>query len=168
MTAYIKEHGRPDKKVANKVCKNCGKDFTIPHCWLKKRVNAGQFCSKECFYDHSRKNENLFGGNKPWTGRQGIYTDSQGYVFEYDPARQKYVRQHRLVMEQMLGRPLEAWEKVHHKNGKRAENGPENLELVIGNHFSGKRVRDVYARDIERLALENLELKRKLRELQFP
>ena len=152
--------------MANKVCKNCGKDFTIPHCWLKKRVNAGQFCSKECFYDHSRKNNNFFGKNENGQG-PGTFVDSDGYVFEYDPTRHKFVRQHRLVMERMLGRSLEPGESVHHKNGKRGENGPENLELVIGNHFSGKRVRDVYARDIERLALENLELKRKLRELQL-
>ena len=118
-----------------------------------------------CVHEYRRKN-NCFFGTKTRGNGSGVFTDAHGYVHEYDPQRQKYVRQHRLVMERMLGRPLEKWESVHHKNGKRTENGPENLELVIGSHFSGKRLRDVYARDLERLALENLKLKQELQGLR--
>ena len=53
--AYIKEHGRPDKKIASKVCKNCGGVFTIPESWVKKlNGKAGQYCSRDCFHDYSR------------------------------------------------------------------------------------------------------------------
>lgn len=38
--------------------------------------------------------------------------------------------QHRHVMEQELGRKLRPGEIVHHKNENRADNRPENLELV--------------------------------------
>lgn len=41
-----------------------------------------------------------------------------------------YVPEHRLVMERVLGRFLGPGEKVRHRNGHRADNRPENLELV--------------------------------------
>ena len=40
------------------------------------------------------------------------------------------IAEHRLVVEQLLGRPLARDEEVHHRNGIRDDNRLENLEVV--------------------------------------
>ena len=54
-----------------------------------------------------------------------------------------YKFEHRIVLEQMLGRPLFKDENVHHINGVRDDNRPENLELWIIPQPPGQRVKDL-------------------------
>ena len=61
-----------------------------------------------------------------WKG--GRYKDSRGYVY-VRIAPGEYVREQRLIMEQIFGRTLQSYESVHHKNGNKSDNRPENLEL---------------------------------------
>jgi DNA-binding transcriptional MerR regulator len=77
------------------------------------------------------------GENNPaWKGGRMIDKDGYSLVLRPDhPAASihGYVREHRLVMEAVLGRELTAQEVVHHKNENKLDNRPDNLVLYASN-----------------------------------
>ena len=91
-------------------------------------------------------------GHPDWKG--GRIVDRNGYVFLFRPEhpecirvnemrrlkanggyyrKEKYIQEHRLVMEEHLGRYLNPNEVVHHLNGQRADNRLSNLVLFQSN-----------------------------------
>lgn len=102
------------------ICGQCSKEFS--------RFHNEQFCSRECAYQYLSEHHGK------WNENGYRYIDTMGYIHLRMPEHPSadstgYIREHRYVMEQMLGRPLESFERIHHKNGNKSDNDPSNLEL---------------------------------------
>ncbi len=112
-------------------CDNCGKDC---FCHNSKKKHKRRFCDNHC-----KNSSNLIKGenNPKWKG--GRLLNTKGYVKvickDHPNANlDGYMLEHRLVMEKHIGRYLEPWEVIHHKNSNKQDNRIENLELCSNVH----------------------------------
>lgn len=106
---------------------------------------AGGFCAMH----HQRKRRNgEVGIPGPRVAPAGSgYTNPDGYrILQING---KNASEHRVVMERLLGRPLESFENVHHKNGRRADNRPDNLEMWVVPQPYGQRPEDLVSWVVE-------------------
>ena len=111
-----------------KICDNCGIEFQSYACY-EKRKRKHRFCSKECEYGF----KNLNNTREKWKG--GTISKTTGY--KYIKINGKAVGEHVLVAEMKIGRRLEKGEVVHHINGVKTDNRPENLVILSnGEHVS--------------------------------
>lgn len=108
----------------------------------EREVHGNGLCGKH--YQRQTQGRPL----EPERERGDGWINLHGYVFTQVDGRA--VAMHRLVMERILGRELLRHETVHHKNGDRRDNRPENLELWSSSHPRGQRAWDKlgWARDI--------------------
>lgn len=144
-----KQRGQPMDAPQNRVPKSEHRPCSVDGC--ERRYYAADLCSLH--YNRFREDGDI--GPTDITRRPNgagtLTKDSRGYVYVTTIVAGKQVRrlQHRIVMEQMLGRPLCREESVHHKNGIREDNRPENLEIFAGRHPKGQRVVDLVAYVVE-------------------
>lgn len=134
--ARLRRHGDTDKRksVGSKprtigcLIENCQRK----HCALG-------YCSL-----HWKRNHIYGDPNFSQVGpRGGGWIDSKGYrIFRVNG---KHVKEHTIVMQNKIGRKLLPNENVHHINGVKDDNRPENLELWVKSQPSGQRVEDLVA-----------------------
>jgi len=84
-------------------------------------------------------------GSRSFAWKGGRIKDAFGYVLIWKPGhpnakagrRKAYVYEHRLIMAEHIGRPLEKHEYVHHRNGIKDDNRIENLEILTKKNHRG-------------------------------
>jgi endogenous inhibitor of DNA gyrase (YacG/DUF329 family) len=109
-------------------CANCGKPVRRHTSRRPKQT----YCSRPCHNEHRRRSQRRQDGYiLIFVGRGVPGATKSGHIFE-----------HRKVMQDILGRPLLDLENVHHKNGVKDDNRPENLELWSRSQPHGQRVED--------------------------
>lgn len=137
------------------ICESCGKSFAkrpVKKDPADKAANDNLYCSYQCRWKAARGRDeygryvNQYGYvvlDKRWSQREpSCGLNDNGYV-RLNLRKDGRVLEHRHVMEQQLGRPLRDDENVHHINGVKTDNRPENLELWVSSHPSGQRPADL-------------------------
>lgn len=133
------------RKSAIKIGKECDVSERCIRKWMEKFKIPRRSHSEAM---RGIIHEGLFKkGNVPWNkGLKGFMAREthprwkggkhlkRGYVYTLQPnhphTRSKgYIREHRLVMEEKLGRYLDPEERIHHINGIKNDNRIENLML---------------------------------------
>lgn len=123
-------------KQKTATCKNCEVNFVV------SKGSKGIFCSTACGYDFicpvgsTAKDSSGYMIVKVPPGTPGTKMAGRG--------RRHWMWQHRFVMQNILGRPLEKNESVHHMNGVKDDNRPENLELWKRSQPAGIRSKDYH------------------------
>jgi predicted nucleic acid-binding Zn ribbon protein len=109
-----------------RACERCDAEFEV------KRSSAQRFCSRKCALTGAGMNP---GGRAAAVPVGTTRPTTNGYVtIKTDHG---WAAQHRQVLADHIGRPLLPTETVHHKDGNRANNTIDNLELRVGRHGRG-------------------------------
>ena len=108
-----------------RICQGCGKKFDARISYVKR--GQMKYCSRKCQDFKGEKNSNWRGGKR---------ITRKGYILIYSPIHpfadvNKECLEHRLIMENHIGRYLKSAEVVHHINGIKYDNRLENLKLFI-------------------------------------
>lgn len=123
-----------------KSCAHCGTELR-----LKPSQARVQYCSKAC-EAAARVRRPLA---RQHNGKPARLND-QGYVMVWEPehpnrAHKGWQPEHRLIAERTLGRFLDSSEHVHHVNGVKDDNRPENLAVMDATEHRALSLSDYHA-----------------------
>jgi hypothetical protein len=132
-----------------RVCEWCGETFDVPPSYETR--GPARFCSR-AHEAAARVKRPL---DREHNGKPAVL-DSSGYVRIYEPThpaayKNGWVLEHRLVAERTIGRMLTSDEHVHHINGVKTDNRPENLQMLGHSEHSSLTAQ---ARSVKQAALE--------------
>lgn len=127
--AYCSKACAVAASIKRSSCRQCGEPC---------KESRAKFCSHHC--------KAVWQNGKRGIGRhpEGAIVPAGGDGYLRIRVNGEWVLHHRYVMEQKIGRPLEPYENVHHINGRRDDNRPDNLELWKRRQPHGVRSADYH------------------------
>jgi len=137
-----------EKATIVRICGFCKEEFKAKRGQLSSK-NKLKFCSTKCHGLWKR------GANNPLY-KTGESINGNGYVVL--SMNGKRIKRSRYIMGEYLNRKLLRHEEVHHKNGDKADDSLDNLELWSTSHPSGQRVEDKINWAISFLKLYNYKV----------